>query len=250
VSGLIEGIGDASFIGASDGDLEFARRVREDLLPGMLIGTDTFRLDLHHHPHELVGSDYYEMIPLDEHRFGLLVADVRGHGVSAALYTILLKGLGEKSTDLGHDPAAFIERLNTGLTGYVVDDQYATAVYTVFDAKRKTLRSCSAGHPPVLIHRAAAGDVERLDADGPPLGVDTGKPYEVLETALHPGDLVLLYTDGLTGDGDSHRLAELLRQERLDPSTDLPKRLYDRVLADAGTDHLDDDALILLLRQR
>jgi serine phosphatase RsbU (regulator of sigma subunit) len=249
VSSLTEGIPEAFFNGA-DGDLEFARRIRRDLLPGMLIGTDTFRLDLYHHPHDLVGSDYYEMVPLDEHRFGLLVADVRGHGVSAALYTMLLKNLGEKSADLGHDPGAFIAELNRALTGYAVDEQYATAVYALLDAEQQTLTWCSAGHPSILVHRADDDAVERLPSNDPPLGLSADSIHRVVETRLNPGDLVLLYTDGLLGQGDTFRLAELLRQERLDPSMDLPKRLYDRVLADAGADELDDDALILLLRQR
>jgi len=258
MSRYIEGLPETSVSQSNQCDLEFARRIRQNLLPGSLVGTDAFRLDVHHHPHDLIGSDFYDMIPLEGNRFGILVADVRGHGVSAALYTMLLKSLEKKFVAWNSDPSAFVAGLNGELARYAVDDSVATAVYAVLDADRGTLRYCSAGHPPLLLYRAATGKIAPLTSGGLPLGFFGDEQYTSRETALECGDLVLFYTDGLTETRDregsmigEEGLAELLRQEIIDPSMDLPKRLYDRVLALSGEHALDDDALILsLLRRR
>lgn len=257
MSSFIEGLPETSVSHSNQCDLEFARRIRQDLMPGSLVGTDTFRFDVHHHPHDLIGSDFYDVIPLEGNRFGILVADVRGHGVSAALYTMLLKNLEEKFAMRNGDPSAFVAGLNSELARYVVDDSVATAVYAVLDADRGTLRYCSAGHPSPLICRASTGKVALLASGGLPLGFFEDEQYTVWETTLRRDDLVLFYTDGLTETRDregsmlgEEGLAELLRQEVIDPSMDLPKRLYDRVLAASGDVSLDDDALILALRRR
>lgn len=257
MSSSMEGLPETSVTRWEHRDLECARRIRQELLPGSLVGTDAIRLDVHHHPHDLIGSDFYDMIPLEGNRFGILVADVRGQGIPAAMYTMLLKSLVEKHAVQGSDAAAFVAGLNHALVRYAVGDSVATAVYAVLDADCGTLRYCSAGHPPPLVYRAAAGKVSRLTSGGRPLGCFDDERFTASETTLAPGDLVLFYTDGLTETGSTGRrmpgeqgLAELLRQEVIDPSMDLPKRLYDRVLALSGEASLDDDALILSLRRR
>lgn len=257
MSSSIEGLPETSVGRPSIHDLEFARRIQQDLMPGSLVGTSAFCLDVHHHPHDLIGSDFYDMIPLDGNRFGILVADVRGHGLSAALYTMLLKSLQEKYAVQNGDPSAFIAGLNRELARYVVDDSVATAVYAVIDPDRGTLHYCSAGHPSLLIYRAATGEVTPRISDGLPLGFFQDEQYVAEEMLLNRGDLVLFYTDGLTETleqggskiGESG-LLELLGQEIIDRSMDLPKRIYDRVLALSGKTTLDDDALVLSLRRR
>ncbi len=239
-------------------DLEFARLVQQNILPEMLAGTDTFRLDVHHHPRGLVGGDYYNVTPLEGNRYGILTADVRGQGVSSALYTMLLHTLEEKLAHKAGDPSSFISGLNMELARYMVDDSFTTGVYAVLDTDHWILSHCSAGHPPLLHYHAATGTVDSLEAGGLPLGILEAGEFRTNETVLEPGDLVLFYTDGLTeSQGSATRpvgeegLAELLRQEIMDTSMDLPKRLYDRVLAFTGEDSLDDDALVLsLLRRR
>ncbi len=239
-------------------DLEFARLVQQDILPELLVGTDTFRVDVHCHPRGLVGGDYYSMIPLEGNRYGILAADLRGRGVSSALYTMLLRNMEEKLSARAGDPADYISGLNLELARYMVDDSFTTGVYAVLDADHWTLSYCSAGQPPLLHYSAASGTVDRLETGGLPLGILEAGEFRTRETMLEPGDLVLFYTDGLTESrGSADRaigedgLAELLRQEIMDTSMDLPKRLYDRVLAFTGEDSLDDDALILsLLRRR
>jgi sigma-B regulation protein RsbU (phosphoserine phosphatase) len=257
MSSFVEGLPETSAGHPSQHDLEFARRIQRDLMPGSLVGTSAFRLDVHHHPHDLIGSDFYDRIPLEGNRFGILVADVRGHGLSAALYTMLLKSLEEKFAVQNSDPSAFVAGLNRELARYTVDDSVATAVYAVIDPDRGSLHYCSAGHPPLLVYRASTGEVTSLVSDGMPLGFYQEEQYMVREAVLDRGDLVLFYTDGLTetgGQGNSNigetGLVELLRQEIIDRSMDLPKRIYDRVLALSGKTTLDDDALVLSLRRR
>jgi sigma-B regulation protein RsbU (phosphoserine phosphatase) len=237
---------------------EFARLIQQNILPEPLVGTDIFRLDVHHHPRGLVSSDYYNMIPLEGNRYGILAADVRGKGPSAALYTMLMRNLEEKLAAEADDPSEFVTGLNIELARYMVDDGFTTGVYAVLDADHWILSYCSAGHPPLLHYRAASGTVSRLEAGGLPLGILEAEQFRTRVAILEPGDLVLFYTDGLTESRGSERralgedgLAELLRQEVMDTSMDLPKRIYDRVLAFTGEESLDDDALLIsLLRRR
>ena len=144
-------------------DLEFARTVQQRLTPESLPQGGVIRLAVRHYPHDLVSGDFYDVRPVGERRYGVLVADVRGHGVSAGLYTMMLKSLEEQAHSRAAEPARFMAAINAELSRYVVDESFATAFYAVVDPARGSLRYTNAGHPaPMHFHRADGTVTEAL----------------------------------------------------------------------------------------
>jgi len=232
-------------------DMEFARKIQRHLMPAKPPAARGFRFDFGYYPHDLVGGDFYDIIDLAEDRFGILVADVRGHGVSAALYMMWMKSLETSLRADADEPARFLAALNEELTRYVVDESFATCFYGVLDAAGRTLTYASAGHPAPMHFRGADGNVAELRACGMPLGIRTGEDYGSDSVTLAPGDVLLLYTDGAievsSRSGELLRpggLARMLAGEAARSREDLPERLYGRIMEWCGEVALPDDLLL------
>jgi len=233
-------------------DLELAGRIQRDLLPRSLPQPAGIRLDVRYYPYDLIGGDFYDVRPLGPGRYGVLVADVSGHGVSAALYTMWLRSLAGVLGTVADRPAEFLGAINRELSRVTLDENFATAFYAVVDAERREVTYCSAGHPPPLHFRAAAGDVSELHTGGMLLGVVETGSYEAATVGLEPGDLILCYTDGMTEVIDQQGemlgqagLTSLLQREIAQCGDDLLERLYLHARDICGDVALADDILLL-----
>ncbi len=180
-------------------DLELARHVQRALLPSALPalrGYDFFALYL---AAEAVGGDYYDFVPLPGGRLAVLLGDVAGHGVAAALVMARLSAEARACLESERDVGAAITRLNGMVVRANVPGNYVTLAAMVLDPVAHTVTAVSAGHPPPLIRRST-GIVEGLmsaDDTGMVLGVMDGMEYESRHVCLNPGDTVLLFSDGL-----------------------------------------------------
>ncbi len=233
-------------------DLELARKAQRRLLPKSLPQDPRVRFEARYYPCDLVGGDFYDVRALGPGRYGVLVADVSGHGVSAALYSSWFKGWCNGAGELANAPAQFVSAMSHELRRVTTEETYATAFYAVVDADRGEVTYCNAGHPPPLHVRGAGGAVAELGGTGVPMGLLEGEAYTAATAALEPGDLILCYTDGVTevtgGGGEilgGTGLAALLKDEL--PRTDgsLLDRLYRHVLNLCGEVSLADDILLL-----
>lgn len=146
-------------------------------------------------PHGMIGGDYLAVAPLDADRYGFLLADVMGHGLPSALYTVHLSSLWNSHAPLLANPAAFAARLNQELCEVVQDESFATALCGVVDASRQTLRLVSAGGP-ALLAWTSSGSVEAVAVPGLPFGVTPEADYCEVVIDCQPGDGVLMLTDG------------------------------------------------------
>jgi sigma-B regulation protein RsbU (phosphoserine phosphatase) len=236
-------------------DLEFARKIQRNLLPDSLPEPSGYDFDRRYYPHDMIGGDFYDIFPIEAGSYGLLLADVSGHGVSAALYTMQLKSIARGSGSIAGSPGEFIGALNADLAEFVVAEAFATAFYSVLDTENGKLTYASAGHPHPLHYRAAEGRAVPLTGEGVPLGILPGQNYDCHTVALAPGDLVLLYTDGAAEVADqdgrmlgTEGLAGLLVEELGDRERSpegLLERLYERVEAHCATVSLPDDLTLL-----
>jgi phosphoserine phosphatase RsbU/P len=178
-------------------DIQRVKRIQSLSLQRALPEDPRIRFAVHSVPHDIIGGDFYAVARLDDDRFGFLLADVSGHGVPAALYTMYLGSLWETHRRLLDSPARFALRVNTRLHGLVGDEgAFAAGVCGVFDLKRKRLRFAGAGNPPPLLARG--GGFNRLDCSGMPLGCSGDAAYDEREVELRSGDCLLLFTDGAT----------------------------------------------------
>ncbi len=149
---------------------------------------------------------------IDRERFGVIIADVSGHGVPAALIAAMLKVAFSMQRDTADDPAALLTSLNATLAGKF-SRQFITANYSYLDLSRNVLASSSAGHFPVLVIRRRDGHVHTFEPRGRMMGFVPEINAGTAEIAVGPGDRIMLYTDGVIEL--RNRAGELFGSERL-----------------------------------
>jgi serine phosphatase RsbU (regulator of sigma subunit)/CheY-like chemotaxis protein len=190
-----------------------------------------------------LGGDFFDVLALSDTMAGILICDVMGHGVRAALVTAIVRGLVEELREDADDPGELMTQMNRSLCAILQQTTtplFATAVYAVVDAARGVVRWANAGHPAPYHLRRSAGVVERLvRADGkkadPALGLMNDTTYHAEERRLSAGDLLMLFTDGLYEiDGADDTLYEVAQlTSALDARLALPTtRLFDELIAE------------------
>ncbi|MEJ2719730.1 MAG: SpoIIE family protein phosphatase [bacterium] len=233
-------------------DLEFAKRMQRHALADIPAGPIGVDFDVKYFPHDLVGGDFYDIREVAPGRYGFMVADVIGHGVSAALYTMLLRSLSESLGRLADRPDEFLTAMNRELTKFVVEEGFATAFYGVISVDRHEIVFANAGHPAPLLYGSEDGTLRRLESHELPLGVLGDAGYRSVAIKLRPGDLLLCFTDGVTEsvgrDGDllgEDGLAKILREEIYGSGNGLLSRIYRSVKESCGDISLSDDVTLL-----
>lgn len=177
-------------------ELATARQIQESLLPRDAPRVRGIDVAVRYRPMTAVAGDLYDFVGLGPSRLGILVADVAGHGVPAALVASMVKlAFSTHAQDAG-DPAAVLAAMNRVLCRHV-ERSFVTAVYAVVDTERATLTVANAGHPSLLVGRRD-GRVDEVDERGLVLGFLDPTPYASRELPLSPGDRILMYTDGVS----------------------------------------------------
>ncbi len=179
-----------------EGELATARRIQTSILPRTLPELPGLRLAACYRPMTAVAGDFYDFLRIDERSLTVLVADVSGHGVPAALIASMLKVAFALQADNATDPAAILTALNKILNG-VLDGQFVTAVCVHIHLEAHTITHAGAGHPPVILARRASGEVLELAENGLILGPFRKASYTNAIAPFEPGDRLLLYTDGI-----------------------------------------------------
>jgi len=178
-------------------DLNRARLIQRMALGTRLPADPRVRLAVRYTPRDEVGGDFYRMEAIDDNRYAILVADVRGHGVPSALYSMQLRTLWDDARSLLGLPSLFLSFLNERAVSLVEHEggYFATALHAVYNAATGEVTYACAGHPSPFLIRGR-GRVDEAKVMGPALGLMPGTRYEQVVSQLHPGDTLLLYTDG------------------------------------------------------
>jgi sigma-B regulation protein RsbU (phosphoserine phosphatase) len=178
-------------------ELETARRIQASLLPRQMPEVRDLALDARYLPMADVGGDLYGFLAVEPERLGILVSDVSGHGVPAALIASMVKVALAAQVEHAADPAAVLAGMNRILQGNL-ERGFVTAAYVYLDLETGTATYACAGHLPPLVWRQAEGRIEELRQESLPLGRFRRAEYRNGELRLAPGDRLLLYTDGVT----------------------------------------------------
>lgn len=205
-------------------DMEFARTVQESFLPQQAPEIENYLFSSHYTPALEVGGDFYDFILLDRHRIGIVIGDVSGKGVPAALFMAKLGSDLRTLAFTEKDPAAALRSLNNLLVDRSRRGMFATLLYIELDSEKGTITLSNAGHLPPLLRRAD-GSVEKPPAgSGAPLGILKGMQFGQESCTLAPGDTVVLYTDGVIESMNCReelygyeRFENLLRTSNPDP---------------------------------
>lgn len=202
-------------------ELLLARQVQQALLPQTFPSfpressaeESALHFSYRYLPESLVGGDFFTVTAVTETKAAVLVCDVMGHGVPAALVTAVQRVLVEELQSEADNPGAFLAELNSRLHHFfqpLTSSMFVTALYLVLDTVTGSVRFANAGHPPPLLVSRTEGKVRPLgiEPDRPPfaLGVVRDSVYPAQEDSVRAGDLLFLYTDGLCDLGAGHEL--------------------------------------------
>lgn len=219
---------------AVESELDIARKMQLAILPEGVPQGRHLQMSAAYRPMTTVAGDFYEFVPIDDTHLGILVADVAGHGVSAALIASMIKIAMQSVVSCAADPGAVLHGLNRVLSGQL-RGQLVSAAYLWLDTENRTARYSAAGHPPLL--RWSQGALERIVSNGLLFGVLDECDYPVRDMTIAPGDRFLVHTDGVIecenaqGEffGDS-KLEEVVRRNQARP----PSECSDALLSEIG----------------
>lgn len=233
-------------------ELKQALEIQQGLLPKEIPQLAEFEISGAWEPAKVVGGDYYDVIRLSKNKLGICIADVAGKGISAALLMANVQAAVRAfASDLA-SPAQVCSSVNSVLCTNLASGKFVTLFYGVLDARRRTLEYTSAGHlRPILID--SNGSVDRLENGGALLGVFPDWKYEDSSVDLKPGDLLLLFTDGITEamapDGEEFGEDRLIAAATASPGQtirDVQSQLLGQVKSFCNSQMSDDATLILI----
>jgi serine phosphatase RsbU (regulator of sigma subunit)/pSer/pThr/pTyr-binding forkhead associated (FHA) protein len=232
-------------------ELNVAYRVQQGFLPAAPPELEGYEFFDFYEPAKELGGDYFDYVPLPRGRLAIVVGDVSGKGVSAALLMAKLSSETRYCLVSEPTPAAAVRRLNETFCGSRWEDRFVTMIATVLDPTTHEVSVVNAGHMPPLLRRAS-GDVEPVgeSVSGLPLGVASGIQYEQATLSLAPGELMTTYTDGISEAMNvaqqfygTERLEARLR-DRVDGVKELGQRILDDVQRFVGSQAQNDDMCV------
>ena len=229
-------------------DLERAESIQRALLPSRMPPLGGFHVETLYRPGRHVGGDLYDVTALDDRHAALLVADACGHGVSAAMLSVLFKRrlrLCDEITGTPLSPARALEEANVALAESAMPGMFVTVAYCLLDMETGEVTVASAGHPPVLWAREN-GSVEAIERTGPALGVDREARYLERRIRLDRGDRLLLFSDGVLGAQGAglERLREVM--QNASNLREILGALREGAIAGANGEEIDDATAIAL----
>lgn len=184
-------------LAAVEQEMRSARDIQTSILPRGVLSVPGVEVAARYVPLAAVAGDFYDIVPLDGRALALLVADVSGHGVPAALIASMVKVSFTAALSETDDPGAILDRMNRTLCG-MFERSFVTAACLVLRPAAGTLSYALAGHPAPLLQSCADGEIELLDERGVFLGVMPSATYRTATMPVRPGARLILYSDGVT----------------------------------------------------
>jgi sigma-B regulation protein RsbU (phosphoserine phosphatase) len=179
------------------GQLEVARQVQLELLPPTDPQLAGFDISAYNFPTEEVSGDYYDWVRIYDDQIGIVIADVAGKGVPAAILMAFLRASLRAATRVGYATHISMAKVNQLLYESIERNQFVTAFYGILDASNRTLAYTNAGHNPPLL-MSENGETKFIERGEQPLGMFPETRYYQYYLSLKPGDVLVLYTDGVT----------------------------------------------------
>jgi len=235
-------------------ELSMARNIQAGLLPKTLPTNARLQIAAACEPARAIGGDFYDYLPLDAHRFALVIADACGKGMSAAMVISPLQAIIKSEASHGSSIGQIMPNLNQYVKRFASTKSFATLVYGVFDDRTGSFEFANAGHhPPVLVR--ANGQVEFLKTTGPALGLLAEAEHQIAITKLSSGDCLLFYTDGVTEtmnpgreEYGEQRLQDLLFHHRACSAQKIVDRITDDLNTFRASTLLQGDRTMMVLK--
>ena len=234
-------------------ELETARQIQSSILPAGVPELENLRVAASYLPMTSVAGDFYQFVRSGNNRLGILVADVAGHGVPAALISSMIKVAMQSAINFADDPSQVLGALNRILSSEA-RGQFASAAYLWIDTKSRIALYSAAGHPPLLCWRNTRDEMQRIESNGLLFGVNPESEYQVCSVTVEPSDRFLLYTDGVTetenaaGEAFGDRqLERVVRKNRLLPAAELSRQVLSELRSWRPPDVNQQDDVTLII---
>jgi serine phosphatase RsbU (regulator of sigma subunit) len=232
--------------------LNLAREIQRDMLPNAHPDLKGFDIFGRSQPARQVGGDFFDYLAIDKKRFQIAIADVSGKGIPASLLMTMTRALVIAASEKTEGPEEVLRDVNLHLVNRISFGQFVTASLLTF-ADDKVIFA-SAGHSPLMIYRVATGEFEDISAEGVAMGIIDTLDFGNVELELHPGDVGLMYTDGLN-EAMNHkneqfgydRIREVVKRHATCSSEEIVAALFHAIEEHAsGADQSDDTTIVAI----
>jgi serine phosphatase RsbU (regulator of sigma subunit) len=233
-------------------ELEIAKRVQQFIIPKDFSQISYPTVSGRYLPIEDIGGDFFDCYQIPDDKYGFLIADVTGHGIPAALVMAMAKMMFNVYATRFSSTSKLFASINSQLHGLLLDTQYVTAFFIIYDRKKNTINYTNAGHTRALYYRALKKKVIALDTKGFFIGITEDPDYEEKMLAVEPGDKLLLYTDGITeikndegNEFGEQRLAQFIVNHSISKGEDFCNSLLEEVKSFTSLENRVDDIAFL-----
>ncbi|MEL7006627.1 MAG: PP2C family protein-serine/threonine phosphatase, partial [Bacteroidota bacterium] len=241
--------------------LNIAKSVQKSLLPEKLKSNEYFEIAGYSMAADEVGGDYYDLIPYQNDRYGLIIGDVSGKGTSAAFNMAQMKGVFYSLAQMALSPKEFISKANLALSNCLEKSSFITASYFDVQAKTGDVSFVRAGHCPTLVYCQSENQCKYLSTKGMGLGLLRNESYDqfIFENSMNlaSGDIIVLYTDGITeaSNPDGKQFGESGLQHSFlkhvhKPPTEISEGIIEDLFTFLGDKKLDDDYTLVILKRK
>jgi len=238
-------------------ELGVAGEIQSSLVPHVFPEASKYEIFAFSIPAKGVGGDYYDYIDFGNNKLAVTMFDVSGKGVPASLIMVMIRSILRTIASLEEETKDILTKLNDTISEDIVEDRYATGFYLLFDAEKGIMSYTNAGHGPLILYRAHKDEFEFLDTDGMPVGIMPGVEYGQDFTTLDPGDVALLYTDGITEamnlaheEFGMERFYQVVRENAKGTAKDIADSMLAHVNEFVGTAPQHDDETLLVLKMK
>jgi sigma-B regulation protein RsbU (phosphoserine phosphatase) len=235
-----------------EAELNFALEVQQALFPKHFPADRGLEFSAVCVPARGIGGDYYDVLQRLGGHVAFTIADISGKGISAAILMSNVHAVLRTLYDAGHPAGELCYQLNRQLHRVTEGTNFATAFYAEWSERDRCLTYVNAGHPAPILLGSRSGEL--LQAGGPPLGLFPGTDFQVGRTVLQPGDLIALYSDGITEAGERSekefgvgRLEAIVKQHSEKPLDEIRQHVL-KAVRDWSGDEVEDDMTLLLIR--
>ena len=239
-------------------ELKIAKEVQKSLLPQKPETDPHFEMQAFSQAADEVGGDYYDTLRLNEYQIAWIIADVSGKGTSAAFHMSQMKGIFHTLGQLKFEPKEFMITANMALKYCLEKNSFISAAYFIIDTQKKQIIYARAGHCPILYYSSRTKTAGYFKDKGTALGMVRNARYKetvyMYEIDYHPGDVMVLYTDGITEAGNGReefgydRLSAALRQVPHRSAKEIQAHILEKVYAFSGTANLNDDYTMVIIK--
>ncbi|MCK4543033.1 MAG: SpoIIE family protein phosphatase [Spirochaetales bacterium] len=236
-------------------EVGIAAEIQQKLLPRKLPQIKNASIAAFTKPAKGVSGDYYDIIKLKKGKIALVMCDVAGKGVPASLVMIMIRTIIQLIAGASKDADTIVSWINRGVTGRIDIDHFATLCFLTFDTESRIVEYSNAGHHPLLLYRSKSGQVENIDTEGLPIGIEPKAEYEKRRIQLSSEDILILYTDGIIesmdADGNQYEYENLekfvLSHPYMKPE-ELTNAIRDDINKFVGNTKQHDDQTLLVLK--